>query len=210
MTTPSGETSALHVLFVCTGNICRSPSAQMLLRARLDDLLGPEAKQIEISSAGLGTPGDWELDPPIADLLRSAGVEDVEQFRSRPVTPAVLADADLILTGTKQHRLTIGADFPDAYGRTFTMREAVRLLVHADRDGLPRYDLLDRGRSMIALMQRERGTRALTEENLDVEDPHGRRQSAYEAMFADIRGIVDVLTFVLAPATVRAYSEHYV
>src|SRR5689334_14340533 len=111
MTNPGDATTALRMLFVCTGNICRSPSAQMLLRARLDGLLGPEAKQIEISSAGLGTPGGWELDAPIAELLRSAGVENVEQFRSRPVTPAVLADADVILTGTKQHRLAIGADF---------------------------------------------------------------------------------------------------
>src|SRR3954453_20323636 len=109
MTTRSGDASALRGLFVCTGNICRSPSAQMLLSTRLDDLLGPEAKQIEISSAGLGTPGGWELDPPIADLLSSAGTANLEHFRSRPVDPSVLADADLVLTGTKQHRLTIGA-----------------------------------------------------------------------------------------------------
>lgn len=208
--TRSGNTSALRVLFVCTGNICRSPSAEMLLRARLDDLLGPEAKQIEIGSAGLGTPGGWELDPPIDALLRSAGIGDTEQFRSRRVDAAILADADLVLTGTKQHRLTIGAEFPDAYARTFTMREAARLLCRVDQAELPRLDLLERGRALITFLQRERGTRALTDEDLDVADPHGRRQAAYETMFSEVRGIVDVLTFVLAPATVRAYSEHYV
>src|SRR3954454_19445288 len=174
MTTRSGDTSALRVLFVCTGNICRSPSAQMLLRARLDDLLGPEARLIEISSAGLGTPGGWELDPPIAELLHAAGIEHVGRFRSRRVDADVLCGADLVLTGTKQHRLTIGADFPDAYTRTFTMREAARLLRRVNQAELPRIDLLERGQSLIRFLRHERATQELTDENLDVADPHGR------------------------------------
>src|SRR3954452_11668693 len=108
MTTPSGDASPLRVLFVCTGNICRPPSAEMLLRARLDDLLGPDARSIELSSAGLGTPGGWVLDPHVAELLRSSGIANVERFRSRRVDADVLTDADLVLTSTKQHRRSIG------------------------------------------------------------------------------------------------------
>ena len=195
--------TVLRLLFVCTGNICRSPSAEYLLRARLEQRLGDDAKKISVGSAGLGTPGGWELDPPVARLLREHHVDDAQEFRSRRLDADLLAPADLVLTGTKQHRLTIGADFPDAYSRTFTMREAAALLARADVLSLPSYDLLERGRAMIALLQRERGTRALAEDEFDIEDPHGRSANAYAAMFDQVRSMVDVLAYTLSPATVR-------
>jgi protein-tyrosine phosphatase len=195
--------TAIRLLFVCTGNICRSPSAEFLLRKRLSARLGPDAKQIEISSAGLGTPGGWEIDPKVSQLLSEHGLSEQSEFRSRRVETALLGEADLVLTGTKQHRLTIGSDFPEAYSRTFTMREAAQLLTRADSPDLPPYDLLERGRSVIGLLQRERGTRALTDDEFDIADPHGHRMNAYKAMFDQVLGVVDVLSFVLAPATVR-------
>src|SRR4051794_28775799 len=60
VTTVEHNMSVLRLLFVCTGNICRSPSAEYLLRARLQDKLAGGAERISVSSAGLGTPGDWE------------------------------------------------------------------------------------------------------------------------------------------------------
>lgn len=194
---------SLRVLFVCTGNICRSPSAEFLLRDALEQRLGDDAKQIELASAGLGTPGGWDLDPEIADLLERAQVRGTQEFRSRRIDASVLQWADLVLTGTKQHRLAIGADFPEAYSRTFSMREATALLRAAGGAALPAYDVLDRGRAVIALLQQQRGTVVLADSELDVADPHGRRTAAYEAMFREVRGIVDVLAFVFAPLSVR-------
>ena len=194
--------TVLNLLFVCTGNICRSPSAEFLLRTELNERLGDEAKKISISSAGLGTPGGWELDPEIARLLEGQRING-QEFRSRPVDADLLGEADLILTGTKQHRLGIGADFPDAYQRTFTMREAALLLARPETMQLPPYDLLERGRAAVALLQRSRGTRSLADHELDINDPHGRRTAAYEAMFSQVRGVVGTLAFVLAPAIVR-------
>ena len=63
VTNVGAEMTSLRLLFVCTGNICRSPSAEYLLRARLEHLLGDDAKKFQLSSAGLGTPGGWEIDP---------------------------------------------------------------------------------------------------------------------------------------------------
>jgi hypothetical protein len=88
------------------------------------------------------------------------------------------------------------------------MREAASLLTHADPTGLPRYDLLERGRAAIGLLQRERGTRALTDDEFDIADPHGRRPAAYRKMFEDVQAVVDTLAFVLAPATVRTPQQH--
>jgi protein-tyrosine phosphatase len=193
----------VRLLFVCTGNICRSPSAEFLLRFQLENRLGEAAKQIELSSAGLGTPGGWEIDAKVAELLHGARVGGTQEFRSRRVDAAVLAESDLVLTGTKQHRLTIGGEFPEAYAKTFTMREAVALLTRADTRGLPPHDLVERTSELIALLKRERGIRALADDQFDIDDPHGRRTSAYEAMFAQVRGVVDVLSFLLAPMTVQ-------
>jgi protein-tyrosine phosphatase len=195
--------TSLRLLFVCTGNICRSPSAEYLLRAGLEQRLGDAAKQFQLGSAGLGTPGGWEIDPKVSQLLQDSGIDDRQAFRSRRVDAAILADADLVLTGTKQHRLTIGADFPEAYSRTFTMREAAALLSTSETATLPPYDLLDRGRATIALLQRARSTRVLRDDQFDIADPHGHRTSAYKTMFGEVTAVVDLLTFVLAPRTVR-------
>jgi protein-tyrosine phosphatase len=201
--------TVLRLLFLCTGNICRSPSAEFLLRARLDSRLGPDAKQFEISSAGLGTPGGWLIDPKVDHLLQEKGLSGQNDFRSRRVEAPLLADADLILTGTKQHRLRIGADFPDAYNRTFTMREAAALLARADAVGLPPYDVAERGRALIALLQRERGHGLLPEDQFDIADPHGHRMSAYKSMFEQVQGVVEALAFVLAPASVLRYGKQF-
>jgi protein-tyrosine-phosphatase len=195
--------TSLRLLFVCTGNICRSPSAEYLLRARLENLLGDEAKKFQLGSAGLGTPGGWEMDPKVAHLLQEHGIEDRQEFRSRRVDAEILTDADLILTGTKQHRLTIGADFPEAYSRTFTMREAAALLCTAEAATLPAYDVVERGRAAIALLQRARSTRVLQDDQFDIADPHGHRAGVYKTMFQQVNAVVDVLSFVLAPASVR-------
>ena len=203
VTNVGAEMTSLRLLFVCTGNICRSPSAEYLLRARLEHLLGDDAKKFQLSSAGLGTPGGWEIDPKIAQLLRERGIEDRQEFRSRRVDAEILADADLILTGTKQHRLAIGADFPEAYSRTFTMREAAALLCTAETAALPAYEVVERGRAAVALLQRARSTRVLRDDQFDIEDPHGHRTSVYKTMFAQVTAVVDILSFVLAPASVR-------
>src|SRR3954468_20632123 len=87
----------VRLLFVCTGNICRSPSAEYLLRADLTDKLGNNSRRIGIRSAGLDTPGGWELDPKVAELLKGQRIEGVEEFRSQPVNRQLLSNADLIL-----------------------------------------------------------------------------------------------------------------
>jgi protein-tyrosine phosphatase len=201
--TVGGDMTVLRLLFVCTGNICRSPSAEYLLRARLRSMLGDSADCFALSSAGVGTPGGWELDPKVGQLLTGVGIDENGQFRSRRVDAAVLSDADLILTGTKQHRLSIGADFPEAYSRTFTMREAATLLAAAETAALPQHDLVERGRAAVALLQRARSTRALRDDEVDIADPYGHRMSAYQAMFREVASVVDVLSFVLAPAALR-------
>ncbi|WOI56954.1 low molecular weight protein-tyrosine-phosphatase [Palleronia sp. LCG004] len=81
------------ILIVCLGNICRSPTAEAVLRSKLADAgLG-----IEVDSAGTG---DWHVgDPPHADMIAAASRAgyDLSQLRARQIVPEDFERFDLIL-----------------------------------------------------------------------------------------------------------------
>ena len=77
------------VLFVCLGNICRSPTAEMVLRARL-----PELKQV--ASAGTSAVGG-PMDARAAAALERTGIKPAKRFRSRQFETADFERYDLIL-----------------------------------------------------------------------------------------------------------------
>ena len=83
------------------------------------------------------------------------------------------------------------------------MREAAALCASSETAVLPQYDLLERGRAAITLLQRARSTRVLADDQFDIADPHGHRMSVYKAMIEQVHAVVGVLSFVLAPASVR-------
>ena len=97
-----------RVLFVCTGNTCRSPMAAAVLR----DELGPDAARVEVSSAGTAA---WEGHPAAEFSVEVASREGVrlDTHRSRRVTPALLRAADLVLVMEPAHASAVqvlGAD----------------------------------------------------------------------------------------------------
>ncbi|MDY0745123.1 low molecular weight protein-tyrosine-phosphatase [Paucibacter sp. R3-3] len=77
------------VLFVCLGNICRSPTAEMVLRARM-----PELKTV--ASAGMSAVGG-PMDARAAAALERAGIKPAKKFRSRQFDTADFERYDLIL-----------------------------------------------------------------------------------------------------------------
>ena len=115
------DRSDFRVLFVCVGNICRSPLGEHLLRMSLP------ADGFEVSSAGVQALEGWPMSPDAAAELELRG-GSAEGFRARRLTEAMVAESDLILTATIDIRSRVLSESPSALRRTFTVREFAALL----------------------------------------------------------------------------------
>jgi protein-tyrosine phosphatase len=103
-----------NILFVCVGNICRSPSAEIMLRHAVGD------RGIQVSSAGLGALVDHRIDPTAQQLLVEHGL-DGTTHRGRQISEAILGAADLVLTMERKHVRRITEIAPQASGKTFLL-----------------------------------------------------------------------------------------
>ncbi|MEI6657170.1 MAG: Sua5/YciO/YrdC/YwlC family protein [Planctomycetota bacterium] len=113
--------SSLMVLFVCTGNTCRSPMAEVLFRIMAAERLGCEPEEIErhgvvVASAGLAAWGGGPASTGAVEAMREMG-GNLGGHESQPLTESLVAQADIILTMTAAHRAAILAQFPEAGGR---------------------------------------------------------------------------------------------
>jgi protein-tyrosine phosphatase len=113
-----------EILVVCSGNICRSPIAEGLLRRALERRVGDDAPRV--SSAGSIAADGGPATPSAVEAARELGI-DIAGHRARRLS-ASLADADLIVCMAAEHRDAIAALAPSAADRTFTLKELVRLL----------------------------------------------------------------------------------
>ena len=98
------------VLLVCTGNLCRSPMAEGLLRARL---ARDEARHDwQVGSAGVWTVDGRSATPYGVAEMANRGI-DIGGHQSRNITREMMADADLVLVMTRQHAEALGAAFSE-------------------------------------------------------------------------------------------------
>jgi protein-tyrosine phosphatase len=117
------------ILVVCTGNVCRSPVAEGLLRSALEDRFGDLAPSV----ASAGTMG-WEGEPAQRGSVVAAAALgiDIAGHRGRLLRRDEAEEASLVLAMAREHREAVVALAPAAAERTFTLKELVRLL-----EGLP-------------------------------------------------------------------------
>jgi low molecular weight protein-tyrosine phosphatase len=198
----------MRVLFVCTGNICRSPLAERLLRSWARDALGAGAADLTVGSAGTAAIDGTPMDPHSAQVLTELGGSP-EGFRARRLVPGEAVDADLVLTMSRaQRRLVLHSD-PRSLRRVFTLPEAAGLLPLADREGLPLLPVPERARELAVRLDAARAHRRGTDED-DVRDPIGRPLEVHRQVAARIAGalrpLADVLVLPLS-VTVPAPAE---
>ncbi len=115
------RTAARSVLLVCSGNTCRSPMAEALLRKMWADRLGVKPQELLdhggfVTSAGLGALAGLRASEEALELLSERGL-DLAHHRSRPLRLELVRGADLVLTMTDHHRRAVISGAPDAEGR---------------------------------------------------------------------------------------------
>jgi len=116
---------AFEVLFVCTGNICRSPMAERLFAARTASALSADL-DVVATSAGTRAVVGHGMDTPSLIALRELG-GDSSGHVARQFAGALAESADLVLTAQSDHRAHVVQAVPLAFRKTFTMREFARL-----------------------------------------------------------------------------------
>lgn len=104
-----------NILIVCVGNICRSPTAEYLLKAKMTPATGPV-----ISSAGIGALVDKPIEATALAILQEHGI-DASAHSARQVTSVMLHEADLILAMEEGHLKKLHEIAPQIRGRAFLL-----------------------------------------------------------------------------------------
>lgn len=110
-----------HILFVCTGNTCRSPLAEYLLRHKAGG-------SMEVKSAGLAAYNGGQIATHVQQLLAEKGIET--DHASQNITTELVEWADLILTMTEAHEQQLRMHFPEKEASIYTIKRFVDPQTH--------------------------------------------------------------------------------
>lgn len=193
------DAQTADILVVCTGNICRSPYIEHVLRAELDRAWGPGA--VRVRSAGTRAEDGRQVSPPTDVRLRARGL-DATAFGSRRVSADDVRGADLVLTATKAHRGEVVQLHPGALRRVFTFRELGLLAAELPEASLPATQHAGQWvREVTSTLAALRGQVPSTD--IDIVDPYRRDDVVYDRMEQQV---TDVLPWVLRALTGREAS----
>ncbi|MCS1352308.1 low molecular weight protein arginine phosphatase [Mechercharimyces sp. CAU 1602] len=202
-----------NILFVCTGNTCRSPMAEVLLKEKARK----KGLHLTVHSAGVAAVSDLSMSEHAQIVLREKGL-DGSGHRSQTVTTELIQAADLVLTMTMTHKEILVRSYPQYLDKIYTLREYVQrdkqvghLLMELDRlhvDIETKHALYKH-----ALEKKEEGTatkkreleellqeqaRLLNELNergfrQDIQDPFSGSVEVYRSSYNELERLIDQL-----------------
>ena len=205
----SFETPAAHddgvltILAVCTGNICRSPMAEVVLRERLKTL------DVRVHSAGTHALVGHEMTEPAQALAVESGAEADAAARhtARYLVEPMLVDADLVLTMTRGHRSHAVKMVPSTVRRTFTVREFARLAAQlSTSDARAAADLAGSAPKarfaavLQAIADRRVHAAGVDPQGDDVIDPYRRSQATYVQAASELIPALDEVERIVRAA----------
>jgi protein-tyrosine phosphatase len=177
-------------VFICTGNICRSPMAEALLRARLATV----APDVAIGSAGVLFDGR----PAERNAVRALARHDIDLsgHRSRVVSLDLVEDAAVIIGMERRHVVAVADLDADLFARTFTLPELLRSvdLVGPRPEGTDLRSWVERAGSLRTLAQY-----GLADRSDEIADPMGGSARAFRACADAIDGLLDTLVGLAWP-----------
>lgn len=160
-----------RVLFVCTANICRSPSAELLARDRFGE------REMVFRSAGFLASGQT-CPPELIGVLAERGI-DAAGHRSYRLDEASIGAADMLLTMESAHVQKATMLSAEAFPKTVPLKEAAMV---AGELGLERLSV----EQLLEAVNRDRDPRRYLAPSWDVDDPYGRRTKVYRQAVQEI------------------------
>ena len=158
----------MQIMYVCTGNQCRSVMAEYYTRAKLADRgIGLQNDNITVRSAGTLHYPPHPADPMVIDLLKNDGI-DANSHSSTPLTTDISRQADLILCFEREQISDLLEQNPLAADKLIEIMDCVPML----RPFLPTA--------------------------LETEDPHRQSREVFERVYAEIKHGVDIMLGAVA------------
>lgn len=183
----------VRILVICTGNTCRSPMAEAMLRHMAEQ----RGIELHVQSAGISA---WDGEPMsqhAVTVLKEKNVTNHHHFRSSVLNERRVQWADVILTLTTSHKKYIIQQFPSASSKTFALKEYTSSFepncAHDDQLQQSAAELHLKITMGQALTEEESSQLAVLQQrisnaaNMDIVDPYGASLEKYRVAIEEIQ-----------------------